>query len=116
MVIDPSHPTSSTSQSHIEAETQSGAARARATSALVFNTKGDPMAYLISIIHGMGKTINELLLNQKSYLTQIMKTKFHDLDVKVTELYTTVNQSKQEVVKVTLPRSEDDYESPTLLI
>ncbi|KAE8793739.1 hypothetical protein D1007_31574 [Hordeum vulgare] len=91
MVMDPSHPTSSTAHANIEVEAQAEASRT--TSARVFKIKGDLMAYLISTIWGMEKNINELLVNQKS-LERIVETKFHDLDVMVTELTTTVNLLK----------------------
>ncbi|KAE8793520.1 hypothetical protein D1007_31803 [Hordeum vulgare] len=70
------------------------------------------MAYLITTIQGM-KNINELLLNQKS-LERIVGTNFHDLDVKVTELTTTVNLLKQELDAVASPNSDDDDKGPTL--
>ena len=42
-----------------------------------------------------------------------METKFHDLDVKVTELTTTVEQLQHEVDSVHISRSSsDDEESP----
>ncbi|KAE8789147.1 hypothetical protein D1007_36708 [Hordeum vulgare] len=63
----------------------------------------------------MEKSLNELLLNQKS-LERIVETKFHDLDNKVTEFTTTVNQLKQEVDAVPLPKSHDGAERPTLTI
>ncbi|KAE8767800.1 hypothetical protein D1007_60789 [Hordeum vulgare] len=73
------------------------------------------MTYLVSTIQEMEKNINELLLNQKS-LERIVETKFDALDNKVTELTTTVNQLKQKVDPVPLPSSDDDDESPTLLV
>ncbi|KAE8806504.1 hypothetical protein D1007_17314 [Hordeum vulgare] len=51
------------------------------------------MTNLVSAMQGMEKNINELLLNQKS-LERIVQTKFHDLDNKVEQLTTTVNQLK----------------------
>ncbi|KAE8815363.1 hypothetical protein D1007_07333 [Hordeum vulgare] len=61
----------------------------------------------------MVRNIKEVLLNQKS-LEKIVETKFDDLDVKVTELTTTVNQLKEELNAVPLPTSNDDNEIPTL--
>ncbi|KAE8802589.1 hypothetical protein D1007_21621 [Hordeum vulgare] len=74
------------------------------------------MAYLVGIIQGMEKSINELLLNQKSLesLERIVETKFHEVDNKVTGLTTMVNHLKQDVDAVPLPNSGDDDESLTL--
>ncbi|KAE8811123.1 hypothetical protein D1007_12118 [Hordeum vulgare] len=67
------------------------------------------MAFLISTIEGMEKNITDILLNQKS-LERIVETKFHDLDIKVTELTTIVNQLKHEfdVLHTPSSRSGDD--------
>ncbi|KAE8810950.1 Pumilio-like protein 1 [Hordeum vulgare] len=76
------------------------------------------MAYLVSTIQGMEKNINKLLLNQKS-LGRIVEPKFCDLDTKVTELTTTVNQLKEEIDAVPSPSlddDDDDDESPTLRV
>lgn len=52
------------------------------------------------------------MLNQKS-LERIVETKFHDLDVKVTELTTIVEQLHHEVDSMKIPcSSSDDEESP----
>ncbi|KAE8794419.1 hypothetical protein D1007_30865 [Hordeum vulgare] len=61
----------------------------------------------------MEKDINELLLKQKS-IERIVETKFHNLDNKVTEVTTTVNQLKQKVHAVPFPGSYDKDERPTL--
>ncbi|KAE8776719.1 hypothetical protein D1007_50596 [Hordeum vulgare] len=92
MVMYPSHPTSSTAHPDIEVEA------ARTTSPLVLKTKGYQMAHLIRTIQGMEKNINYILQNHKS-LERIVENKFHVLDVKVTELATTVNKLKREDVR-----------------
>ncbi|KAE8796580.1 hypothetical protein D1007_28387 [Hordeum vulgare] len=58
-----------------------------------------------------GKNNSDILLNKKS-LERIVETKFHDLDIKVTKLTTTVNEYKQEVDGVPTPSSSDDDDSP----
>ncbi|KAE8771357.1 putative receptor protein kinase ZmPK1 [Hordeum vulgare] len=70
-------------------------------------TREEEMSFLVSTIQGMEKNISEILLNQKS-LERIVETKFHDLDVKVTELTTTVKQLQHEVDRVKIPHSSDD--------
>ncbi|KAE8806910.1 hypothetical protein D1007_17004 [Hordeum vulgare] len=69
------------------------------------------MAFLISTIQGMENKINDFLLNQK-ILGRIVKTKFHDLNIKVTQMTTTVNQLKKEVDALLAPSSSYDDDSP----
>ncbi|KAE8776714.1 nucleolysin tiar [Hordeum vulgare] len=77
-------------------------------------SKGYQMSYLIRTIQGMKKNITNILLNQKS-LERIVETKFHDLDIKVAELTTTVNQLKEEVDALPTPSSSsDDDDGPSL--
>ncbi|KAE8797790.1 nucleolysin tiar [Hordeum vulgare] len=76
-------------------------------------TKSDQMAYLISTIHRMEKNISEILQNKKS-LERIVETKFNGLDIKVTELTSTINQLKQEVDAVPLPSFSVDEDNPPL--
>ncbi|KAE8781486.1 hypothetical protein D1007_45268 [Hordeum vulgare] len=52
-------------------------------------TRDEQMSFLVGTIQGMEKKISEIFLNYKS-LERIVETKFHDLDVKVTELTTIV--------------------------
>ncbi|KAE8815097.1 hypothetical protein D1007_07606 [Hordeum vulgare] len=111
VVMDPSHPTSATS--HVDVEAEAHAQEARATSALVSNTKSAQMTFLISTIQGMEKNIKDILLNHRS-LERIVETKFHDPDIKVIDLTTTVNQLKQEVEVVSAPSSSDDDDSPPI--
>ncbi|KAE8781188.1 hypothetical protein D1007_45587 [Hordeum vulgare] len=75
--------------------------------------QAEQMEFLISSIQGMEKNIQEILQSQKS-LERVVETKFHDMDVKVTELTTIVKQLQHEVASVEIPRSDDDEESPPL--
>ena len=56
VVMDPSHPTSSTTQAEVEA--------ARATSAQAPRSRSEQMDLLLSIVQGMQKDIKNILLNQ----------------------------------------------------
>ncbi|KAE8805596.1 hypothetical protein D1007_18262 [Hordeum vulgare] len=89
---------------------------ARAARAPQLRTREDHTTFPISTIQGMEKNIMNILLNQKS-LKRIMQTKFHDLDIKVTQLTTTVNHLKREVDAVHTPSSgsgaDDDMSLPT---
>ncbi|KAE8816832.1 hypothetical protein D1007_05576 [Hordeum vulgare] len=77
-------------------------------------SKGEEMEFLISTIQGMGKNIKDILLNQKS-LARIVETKFPHLDIKVTELTTTVYQLKRDVDVVPTPSYiNDDDDGPSL--
>ncbi|KAE8768212.1 hypothetical protein D1007_60344 [Hordeum vulgare] len=67
------------------------------------------MAFLVSIVQGMEKNIQEIMQNEKS-LERVVETKFHNMDVKVTELTTIVRQLQHEVDFVEIPRSEDEDE------
>ncbi|KAE8803338.1 hypothetical protein D1007_20780 [Hordeum vulgare] len=70
------------------------------------------MAFLVSTVQSMEKNIQEIMQNNKS-LERVVETKFHnmDMDVKVTELTTTVRQLQREVDSVEIPRSEDGDEN-----
>ncbi|KAE8809970.1 hypothetical protein D1007_13289 [Hordeum vulgare] len=52
-------------------------------------TQAEQMAFQVSSLQGMEKNIKEILQTQKS-LERVMETKFHDMDVKVSELATIV--------------------------
>ncbi|KAE8807653.1 hypothetical protein D1007_16032 [Hordeum vulgare] len=76
------------------------------------------MAFLVSSVQGMEKNIQEIVQIQKS-LERDAETKFHDMDVKVTELTTIVKQLQHEVDSMEIPQSDDDdddeeEESPPL--
>ena len=67
------------------------------------------MAFLVSTVQGMKKNIQETMQNQKS-LERVVETKFHNMDVKVTELTTIVRQLQHEVDSMEIPRLEDEDE------
>ncbi|KAE8819493.1 nucleolysin tiar [Hordeum vulgare] len=77
------------------------------TKASELKTRDEQMSFLVSTIQGMEKNISEILLKHKS-LERIVETKFHDLDVKVTELTTTIQQLQHEVDSVKIPCLDDD--------
>ncbi|KAE8819695.1 pumilio-like protein 1 [Hordeum vulgare] len=91
--MDPKHPTLATTHEEIRAEEEAEVARAARAPQL--RTREDQIAFIISTIQWVEKNITDILLNQKS-LERIVETKFHDLDIKVIELTTTVNQLKHE--------------------
>ncbi|KAE8782965.1 hypothetical protein D1007_43593 [Hordeum vulgare] len=72
-------------------------------------TPAEKMAFLVSTVQGMEKNIQEIMQNQKS-LERVVETKFHNMDVKVTELATIVTQLQHEVDSMEIPRSEDEDE------
>ncbi|KAE8780251.1 hypothetical protein D1007_46646 [Hordeum vulgare] len=69
----------------------------------------------------METNIQEILQGQK-IIERVVETKFHDMDVKVTELTTIVKQLQHEFDSVEIPGSDDeddeddddDEESPPL--
>ncbi|KAE8773469.1 nucleolysin tiar [Hordeum vulgare] len=72
-------------------------------------TQAEQIAFIVSTVQGMEKNIEEIMQNQKS-LERFVETKFHDMDVKVTELTTIVRQLQHEVDSMEIPRSEDEDE------
>ncbi|KAE8805302.1 hypothetical protein D1007_18708 [Hordeum vulgare] len=69
-------------------------------------TPAEQMAFLVSIVQGMEKNIQEIMQNQKS-LERVVETKFHNMDVTVTELTTIFRQLQHEVDSVEIPCSEE---------
>ncbi|KAE8819090.1 hypothetical protein D1007_03074 [Hordeum vulgare] len=67
--------------------TEVEAARNRPAPVPQLRTQVERMAFLVSTIHGMEKNIQEIMKNQKS-LERVVETKFHNMDMKVTELTT----------------------------
>ncbi|KAE8780978.1 hypothetical protein D1007_45829 [Hordeum vulgare] len=110
--MDPSHPSLATTRAEAEARVEA----ARATKAPQLRTTENQMTFFISTIQGMENNSTDILLNHKR-LKRIMETKFHDLDIKVTELTTIVNELKHEVGVVHTPSSRsgdhDDMPLPT---
>ncbi|KAE8816256.1 hypothetical protein D1007_06105 [Hordeum vulgare] len=67
------------------------------------------MDFLVSTVQGMEKNIHEIMQNQKSP-ERVVETKFHNMDVKVTELTTIVTQLQHEDHSMEIPHSEDEDE------
>ncbi|KAE8779178.1 hypothetical protein D1007_47815 [Hordeum vulgare] len=72
-------------------------------------TQAMQMSFLVSTVQGMAKNIQEIMQNQKS-LEIVVETKFHNMDMKVTELTSIVRQIQHEVDSMEIPRSEDEDE------
>ncbi|KAE8779780.1 nucleolysin tiar [Hordeum vulgare] len=89
--------------------TEAEAARNRPPHVPQLRTPAEQMAFLVSTVQGMEKNIQVIIQNQKS-LERVVETKFHNMDVKVTELTTIVKQLQHEVDCVEIPRSEDEDE------
>ena len=62
---------------------------------MFLKTKQDQLAYLIQATFRIEKGLATLTQNQES-LERIIETKFYDLDLKVTEMQTTVEQLQEE--------------------
>ncbi|KAE8814010.1 nucleolysin tiar [Hordeum vulgare] len=85
------------------------AARNRPPPVPQLRTQAEQMTFLVSIVQGMEKNIQEIMQNQKS-LERVVETKFHNMDMKVTQLTTIVRQLQHEVDYAEIPRSEDEDE------
>ncbi|KAE8816577.1 hypothetical protein D1007_05914 [Hordeum vulgare] len=85
------------------------AARNRPPPVPQLKTQAEKMPFLVSTIQGMEKNIQEIMQNQKS-LEGVVETKFHNMDVMVTELTTIVRQLQHEVNSVEIPCFEDEDE------
>ncbi|KAE8780481.1 hypothetical protein D1007_46407 [Hordeum vulgare] len=72
-------------------------------------TQAEKMAFLVITIQGTEKNIQEIMQNNKS-LERVVETKFHNTDLKVTELTTIVRELQHEVDSVEIPRSKDEDE------
>ena len=114
--MDENDPSSVVARMATEA-TKAEAARNEPPPVPQLRTQAEQMEFLVSSLQGMEKNIAEILQNQK-ILDTVVETKFHDLDVKVTELTTIVKQLQHEVDSVEIPRSDDEddneEESPPL--
>ena len=80
------------------------AASAADASTVMLKTKQDQLSYLLEATVRIEKGLATLTQNQES-LERIIETKFHDLDVKVTEIQTTVEKLQEE--------DEDRNDRPT---
>ncbi|KAE8788562.1 hypothetical protein D1007_37383 [Hordeum vulgare] len=91
--------------------TEAEAARNRPHPIQQLRNQAEQMAFLVSTAQGMEKNIEEILQSQKS-LERVVETKFHDMDVKDSELTTIVKQLQHEVDSVEIPcleyKDEDD--------
>ncbi|KAE8816017.1 hypothetical protein D1007_06562 [Hordeum vulgare] len=90
---------SATARIVVEAE----AARNRPPLVPQLRTPAEQMAFLVSNVQGMEKNIRDIMQNQKS-LERVVERKFHNMDVKVTELTTIVRQLQHEVDSMEIPR------------
>jgi hypothetical protein len=95
VVMDPSHPTSIEAGERIRA----AAAAKAAKEASQPKSKSDQMTYLLEATQRIEQSLANLVKNQES-LERIVETKFHDLDVKATEIQTTVDKLKDDVDRV----------------
>ncbi|KAE8775975.1 hypothetical protein D1007_51446 [Hordeum vulgare] len=71
--------------------------------------QAEKMAFLVSTVQGMEKNIQEIMQNKKS-LERVVEIKFHNMDMKVTELTTIVRHLQHEVYSMEIPCSEDEDE------
>ena len=109
IVMDPSHPTSAHAQEEIRKTQEAKAAQeAAAPNAPIANlkTSKDQMQYLLEATLRIERSLANLTQTQASF-ERIIETKFHDLDVKVTEIQTTVEQLQGDVDAVRKARSDD---------
>ena len=107
VVMDPSHPTFVHAQEKKEKAKAERAAKipsAEEASQVFLKSKQDQLGYLIQVTLRIEKGLATLTQNQES-LERIFETKMHDLDVKVTEIQSTVEKIQEEL--------EDRDEGPT---
>jgi hypothetical protein len=112
IVMDPSHPTSAQAQEEIHKAQEAKAAKeALAPNApiAILKSKSDQMTYLLEASLRIEQSLANLSKNQAS-LERIVEAKFYELDVKVTEIQTTVEKLKSDVdiVRTAIDDSGDD--------
>jgi hypothetical protein len=110
VVMDSSHPTSAEAQAKIEVAKATKATKEASTpssSTDHLKTKTDQMAYLLEATQRIEQGLANLVKNQAS-LERIVETKFYDLDVKVTEIQTTVETLQRDVDRVRESDSGDE--------
>ena len=98
VVMDPSHPTSVESQEKAQAAAVAKAAKeATAPNAPIANLKSkqDQMTYLLEAPLRIERSLANISKNQES-LEQIVETKIHDLDVKITEVQTIMEKPRDD--------------------
>ena len=118
VVMDASHPTCAEAQEKIErakAAKAPNAASAPDASVANHKTKKYQLSYLLEATVGIEKSLATLTQNQES-LDRIIETKFHDLDVKVTEIETVVEklpedaEDKEDVMDASHPTCAEAQE------
>ena len=95
VVMDASHPTSVEAQEKREQAKAAKTSKMPDVSAVNLKTKQDQLTYLLESTMRIEKGLATLTQNQES-LERIIETKFYDLDLKVTEIQTTVEQLQEE--------------------
>ncbi|KAE8818840.1 hypothetical protein D1007_03447 [Hordeum vulgare] len=85
------------------------AARNRPPPVPQLGTQAEQMEFIISSVQGMEKNIQEILENQKS-LERVLDPKFHDTDVKSSDLATTPNFLELEEMNRKLKVSEEELD------
>jgi hypothetical protein len=95
VVMDASHPTSVESQEKREKAKAEKASKIPDASVAHLKTKQDQLSYLLEATVRIEKGLTTLTQNQES-LERIIETKFYDLDLKVTEIQTAVEQLQEE--------------------
>ena len=91
VVMDASHPTSVEAQEKREKAKADKASKIPDPSAVNLKTKQDQLSYLLEAIVRIEKGLATLTRNQES-LERIFETKLHDLDIKVTEIQSSVEK------------------------
>ncbi|KAE8795289.1 hypothetical protein D1007_29839 [Hordeum vulgare] len=108
VVMDDNDPNSPVERMEVEAA-QGEASRNRPPPDPQLRTQAKQMTFQVSFFQGMEKKIEEILESQKS-LERVVETKFHDMDVKFSELKTIVKQLQHEVDSVEIPHSDEEDE------
>ena len=107
VTMDASHPSSAVAQEQAEAARATAqTSRPSTSTAELPKTKNDQMTYLLLATQRIEQGLANLVKNQES-LERIVETKFHDLDVKVTEMATDLEKLKADV-EAKLSDDDDD--------
>lgn len=96
VVMDACHPTSIEAQEKREKAKAEKASKIPDASAANLKTMQDHLSYLLESTVRIEKGLTTLTHNQES-LERIIETKLYDLELKVTEIHTTVEQLQEEV-------------------
>jgi hypothetical protein len=109
VTMDEDHPTSAIAQAKAEAAKSAGPS---SSTIPVLKTKADQILYLFHATRRIEQSLANLAKNQESF-EKIIDTKFHDLDVKVTKVQTTIESLKKEVDEAKLDTSSEDEHQGT---